>query len=77
MAIILKNDNVDCKFYHDRIKEKCIEINESTKKPFYVEMSVGVHPFVCDPKADLADIFKYSDAVLYEQKSKRRASIKK
>ena len=65
------------KSYTDIMKEYADEFNKTCMQPFYVEMSVGVHPFVCDPKADLADIFKYSDAVLYEQKSKRRASIKK
>ena len=65
------------KSFVDLVKEHAAEFNKTCTQPFYVEMSVGVHPFVCDPKADLSDIFKYSDAVLYEQKSKRRASIKK
>ena len=60
-----------------RIKEFETEFNKNCDKPFYIELSIGIHGFVCDPEADMAELFKHSDAVLYEQKSKRRASIKK
>lgn len=77
VAITLKNDNVDCKFYHDRIKEKCIEINESTKKPFYVEMSVGIKEFTCNKEVDFDLLLKEVDNTLYKDKHGRRTSIKK
>jgi len=77
VAIALKNDNVDCKFYHDRIKEKCIEINESTKKPFYVEMSVGIKEFTCNKEVDFDLLLKEVDNTLYKDKHGRRTSIKK
>lgn len=51
--------------------------NAKSKQPFYVEMSVGVYEFICDTDTDLGELFKQSDAVLYEQKRKRRTSIKK
>ena len=59
------------------IKTYSEEFNKNCEQPFYVEMSVGVHEFICEPKTDMADLFKYSDAVLYEQKRNRRTSIKK
>ena len=77
VSMFLASDDEPQKSYVDVLKEYAAEFNKSSTQPFYVEMSVGVHPFVCDPKADLSEIFKYSDAVLYEQKSKRRTSIKK
>ena len=61
----------------NRVKEFAVEFNKTCDQPFYVEMSVGIHEFVCNSKTDMAELFKYSDAVLYEQKSNRRASIKK
>jgi len=60
-----------------RIKKYATDFNLSSDQPFYVEMSVGIHEFICDPKTDMAELFKHSDAVLYEQKRNRRASIKK
>jgi len=59
------------------IKAFAEEFNQNTDKPFYVEMSVGVYEFVCDSGMDLGELFKKSDAVLYEQKRSRRISVKK
>lgn len=59
------------------IKAFAEEFNQNTDKPFYVEMSVGVYKFVCDSGMDLGELFKKSDAVLYEQKRSRRTSVKK
>lgn len=58
---------------HDYAKS----FNAESKQPFYVEMSVGVYEFICDVDTDLVELFKQSDAVLYEEKRKRRKSIKK
>lgn len=60
-----------------RVKEFATEFNKTCEQPFYLEMSVGVHEFICNPKTDMAELFKHSDAVLYEQKMNRRPSIKK
>ena len=59
------------------IKAFAEEFNQNTDKPFYVEMSVGVYEFICDSGMDLGELFKKSDAVLYEQKRSRRTSVKK
>ena len=59
------------------IKERAEEFNKTSGEDFYIEMSVGEHSFVCDTQVDLLELFKQSDAVLYEAKAKRRASIKK
>ena len=40
-------------------------------------MSVGAYEFECDGRIELGELFKKSDAVLYEEKQKRRATIKK
>ena len=59
------------------IKAYANEFNENSDKPYYVEMSVGVHAFTCDKTIELGDLLKKSDAVLYEQKRNRRVSVKK
>ena len=60
-----------------QIKSYAEYFNAKSTQPFYVEMSVGVYEFVCDKDTDMGELFKESDAVLYEQKRNRRASIKK
>ena len=59
------------------IKEYAAEFNEKSGQPFYVELSLGAYEFVYDDDVDLSKMFVESDAVLYEQKKNRRASIKK
>ena len=60
-----------------QIKEYANYFNEKSKQPFYVELSVGVYEFICGEDTDLSEVFKKSDAVLYQQKKNRRKSIKK
>ena len=60
-----------------KVKTFAAEFNKTCDQPFYLEMSVGIHEFVCNPKTDMAELFKHSDEVLYKQKSCRRKSIKK
>lgn len=59
------------------IKSYAKKFNAESDKPFYVEMSVGVYEFVCDGNIELGELFKKSDAVLYEEKLNRRPSVKK
>ena len=69
-------DNIEVDI-QNRLKNYAREFNITCEQPFYVEMSAGVYEFVCDDKTDLGELFKKSDAVLYEQKRLRRLSIKK
>ena len=59
------------------VKAYAKEFNKNSDKDFYVEMSVGVHTFECQDGIELGELFKKSDAVLYEQKRVRRESVKK
>lgn len=53
------------------------EYNRSSSKPYYIELSVGVHEFVCSPEVNFDEMVKKSDKLLYKAKSSRRKSIKK
>lgn len=66
-----------CEDITAQLKEYASYFNSKSKKPFYIELSVGIYEFICEKDIDLVQLFKESDAVLYEQKRKRRASIKK
>ncbi len=61
----------------DKLKEATFLFNLTCEKPYFVELSAGFHSFVCEADMDLAKIIASSDEVLYEDKQKRRKSIKK
>ena len=42
------NGEYYCEDIMMQIKEHASRFNASSKQPFYVELSVGVHEFVCD-----------------------------
>ena len=66
-----------CENLTQKIKQHAAEFNATCDQPFYVELSVGVHEFICTKDTELTELTKKSDAVLYEQKKNRRASVKK
>ena len=61
----------------DKLKEAMFLFNLTCEKPYFVEMSAGFHSFICEDDMDLTKIIAISDEVLYEDKQKRRKSIKK
>ena len=61
----------------DKLKEATFLFNLTCEKPYFVELSAGFHSFVCQDDMDLTKIIASSDEVLYEDKQKRRKSIKK
>lgn len=60
-----------------RITESCREFNERSKKPYYVELSVGVQTFELGTYEDLQLANINADQKLYEAKKSRRKSVKK
>lgn len=70
-------ENDCCELLTRRIEKHAIDFNKSCDKPFYVEISAGIHKFICDPDIDILELLQQSDAVLYEKKKQRRSTIKK
>lgn len=64
-----------------RIEQTFADVSESynmnSDKPYYIESSIGVYGFICNPQEDFYDMLKKSDRLLYRAKAKRRKSIKK
>lgn len=77
VSLFVPDEEECCEDITMQLKKCAAEFNKNSKQPFYVEMSVGIYKFVCDKDTDLGQLFKESDAVLYEQKRNRRISIKK
>ena len=61
----------------NRIHKKLEDFNTNSEKPYYVEASVGIFDFVCDPELDIQDLIKNADSALYENKSHKRTSVLK
>lgn len=61
----------------EAIKTSGQRFNAASEMPYYIDISVGFYEFCCSPDTDLLEILKQSDAILYEEKSKRRTTIKK
>ncbi len=53
------------------------EFNINSDKTYFVEMSLGIHEFICDDNVNFEEMMKKSDELLYEAKKNRRQSIKK
>lgn len=53
------------------------KFNANSKKPYYVEMSIGIFEFICSEQTNLEYLIKQSDQLLYQDKATRRKSIQK
>ncbi len=61
----------------DRIKKVNDDFTVASDKPYFVEISVGYHEFVCEDGMDLNMLMQEADKSLYRAKSHRRASVQK
>lgn len=77
VALVFPGENIGINHLIDSLKVQAKQFNESCEKPFYVELSTGAHTFVNDGTDELTDLLSQSDQVLYQDKAKRRKSIKK
>lgn len=77
ISLILTERDDSCDILKKRLKKYAIDFNMSCEQPFYVEMSVGAYEFTCGEDVDFEEILRQSDIVLYEEKKRRRSSIKK
>lgn len=56
----------------ERTKALMQDYNTHSKKPYYVEVSIGATSFVCTPNADISSLLRKADDCLYEAKQRRR-----
>lgn len=77
VAVIPYDYRMDGEVYINKIRTGYQQVNETSGKDFYVEMSVGYTVFRCDSSVDFNYILSQSDRMLYEAKRARRTSIRK
>ncbi len=58
-----------------QIADAAREFNKNDEIPYYVEFSVGIYEFYCEPQIDVNELMKKSDELLYEAKKVRRRTI--
>ena len=73
-VIFLLTEHGGCVDVLDRMRDLMRDYNESSQKPYLVELSMGATSFVCGPDVDISSLMKKADECLYEAKQKRRAT---
>lgn len=67
--------------FKNRIQKEFAEagkaFNDESDKPYYIEMSLGIHECICSEDVNFEEMMKKSDVLLYKAKANRRKSIKK
>lgn len=61
----------------EKLREAGVLFNRTSEKAYYVELSLGYTTLTCDESLVLSEILKEADKNLYEEKKKRRSSVKK
>jgi len=61
----------------DTISDFFEELNQTCRKPFYIDISIGISTFICSPALNIEDILHNADKSLYESKQNKRKSAVK
>lgn len=77
VCLILSEEKSFGEMFCKRVKLACQELNETSEKPFYVELSIGTYSVLLDENTDIQKMLSCSDRQLYQAKQYRRASVKK
>jgi diguanylate cyclase (GGDEF)-like protein len=59
----------------NRINELSDELNETSGKPYFIEMSVGISEFICNENVKIEDLLSQADNSLYTNKRYKRISV--
>jgi diguanylate cyclase (GGDEF)-like protein len=75
LALVITDSNTVVGNLRERIRKACEELNESSGKPFYVELSVGMIGFDYGTDTNIQTIIAQADTKLYENKKFRKKSV--
>lgn len=77
VALIMTNSGEFAQGLRNRISNAFAQYNHNSDKPYFVSMSLGVKPIVCNVDMSLIDALKQADEALYVAKRNRRPSVRK
>jgi diguanylate cyclase (GGDEF)-like protein len=60
-----------------RVKKACNRLNQSSDKPYYVEISLGIVAFDFTADTNIQEIISQADTVLYKNKKNCRHSVRR
>lgn len=59
------------------LRAKADEFNRKCREDYYIELSAGIYSFVMAADLNMAEVLAHSDEILYQEKKKRRSTVKK
>lgn len=76
-AIAIVRNESDALEIIDRIKANTVQFNDSSDKPYYIDITVGYCVEKCTENTELDNMIRKADSILYERKAYRRSDIRK
>lgn len=77
VALVLSDSDTFEENFRHRVADACQTLNDTSGKPFYVQISLGVAEFVLEEHTDLQQIIATADESLYKHKKFRSKSVKR
>ncbi len=77
VAFLLSDEENFAESVQKQFEDVGNEFNENSDKPYYIEISLGIHECICSEDVNFDEMMKKSDELLYKAKARRRKSIKK
>ena len=77
ISLVLDGTPAFPEMFRQRLTEALEKLNETSGKPFYVSISVGIESFVLKNYEDFQKAVAQADKQLYEAKKKRRTDVRK
>ena len=77
ICLVLDDTPTFPEMFRQRLTEALENVNDTSGKPFYVGISVGIEPFVLKNYEDFQKAVARADKMLYEAKKKRRADVRR
>ena len=74
-AFAIINHDISSEKIKDRIQKSMKEFNDQSDKPYYVNISIGIHEFIIDDTVEIEQILTKADAELYIEKKEKKKRI--
>lgn len=62
---------------HNNLAVNSDQLNQTSGKPYYIDISIGISEFICSPDISIEDVMSEADTALYVNKKYKRISVLK
>lgn len=70
-GLLINSENESIKTIKDRLKQNVLKFNQHSKKPYQLEISIGLKDVYPTEKEDLESLLKEADQLMYEEKREK------